>query len=106
LRLGREIGVSFQLLDDLSELAEENVTVHEKEINPFINTFEFALNELQLSHKRLMAITSRHNLIFVNKMLQDYFLSNQKKLLKDFALVEKNIGRDLTNLKKWITSFV
>lgn len=106
LRLGREIGVSFQLLDDLSELAEENVTVHEKEINPFINTFEFALNELQLSHKRLMKITSRHNLTHVNRMLQDYFLSNQKKLLKDFALVEKNIGRDLTNLKNWITSFV
>lgn len=106
LRLGREIGVSFQLLDDLSELAEENVTVHEKEINPFINTPEKALTELRLSHKRLMTITSRHNLIHVNKMLHDYFLSNQKKLLKDYMWVEKNIGGDLSRLKSWITSFV
>jgi geranylgeranyl pyrophosphate synthase len=106
LRLGREIGVSFQLLDDLSELAEENVSAHEKEINPFINSTAKALNELRLSHARLIAITFKHRLTNVEKMLQDYFLTNKEKLLKDFGLIEKNISGDLSHLKNWITSFV
>lgn len=106
LRLGREIGVSFQLLDDLSELAEENVSKHEKEINPFINSTQKALNELRLSHSRLLAIVFKHRLTNVEKMLQDYFRANKEKLLQDFSLVEKNIPGDLSHLKNWITSFV
>lgn len=106
LRLGREIGVSFQLLDDLSELAEENVSKHEKEINPFISNLSFALNELRLSHLRLTAITFKHRLTHIEKMLQEYFKANQENLLKNFNLLEKNIDGDLTYLKNWITSFV
>lgn len=106
LRLGREIGVSFQLLDDLSELAEENVSPHEKEINPFISNLSFALNELRLSHLRLTAITFKHRLTHIEKMLQEYFKANQENLLKNFNLLEKNIDGDLTYLRNWITSFV
>lgn len=106
LRLGREIGVSFQLLDDLSELSEVNVTAHESVINPFIHSLDKALNELHSSHQRLMCIIKKHKLIHAEKMLQDYFLANKTKLLKDFALIEKNISGDLAQLKDWITSFV
>lgn len=106
LRLGREIGVSFQLLDDLNELAEELVSPHEMEINPFINSTEKALNELRMSHLRLTSITFKHRLTHVEKMLEEYFLSNKSKLTKNFALLEKNIKSDLGPLKNWITSFV
>lgn len=106
LRLGREIGVSFQLLDDLNELADETVSVHEKVINPFLNKTEKALNELRLSHSRLQNITFKHRLTHVEEMLKDYFLSNKEKILKDFKIIEKNIGKDLSALKTWITSFV
>lgn len=106
LRLGREIGVSFQLLDDLSELAEENVSPHEKVINPFISNLTFALNELRLSHLRLTAITFKHRLTHIEKMLQAYFKNNQENLLKNFSHLEKNIDGDLSYLKNWITSFV
>lgn len=106
LRLGREIGVSFQLLDDLSELAEENVSKHEKEINPFISNLSFALNELRLSHLRLTAITFKHRLTHVEKMLEDYFKANQENLLKNFTYLEKNLDGDLSYVKNWLTSFV
>jgi geranylgeranyl pyrophosphate synthase len=106
LRLGREIGVSFQLLDDLSELAEENVSPHEKVINPFISNLEFALNELRLSHLRLTAITFKHRLTHIEKMLQEYFKTNQENLLKNFSYLEKNIDGDLSYLRNWVTSFV
>lgn len=106
LRLGREIGVSFQLLDDLSELADAEVSPHEQAINPFINSAEKALNELRLSHLRLTAITFKHRLTNVEKMLLDYFRSNQENLLPKMSVVEKNVGGDTTYLKSFLTSFV
>jgi geranylgeranyl pyrophosphate synthase len=106
LRLGREIGVSFQLLDDLSELAEEEVSPHEKMINPFIKNGEKSLHDLRMSHLRLTNITFKHRLNHVEKMLQEYFLNNQKNLLSKFATLEKNMDGDLSNLKNWLTSFV
>lgn len=106
LRLGREIGVSFQLLDDLSELTEKDVSPHEKAINPFISGGEKALQALEASHLRLRKITSKHNLINVEKMLQEYFKANQNNLQKNFAILEQNMNGDLSKLKNWITSFV
>ncbi|WPU64020.1 polyprenyl synthetase family protein [Peredibacter starrii] len=105
-RLGREIGVSFQLLDDLSDLTETEVSPHEKAINPFISNGEKALNELRLSHMRLTAITFKHRLTHVEKMLQDYFKANQDNLLKKFAIIEQNSGDDLRALREWLTTFV
>lgn len=106
LRLGREIGVSFQLLDDLSDLMETEVSPHEKAINPFISNGERALNELRLSHMRLTSITFKHRLTHVEKMLQDYFKANQDQLLRNFSIIEMNAGGDLKPLHNWITTFV
>lgn len=106
LRLGREIGVSFQLLDDLSELTEKEVSPHEKAINPFISNTNEALNELRLSHQRLTSILFKHHLDHTTNMLQNYFMKNQENLLGNFKTLEKNIGGNLEHLKNWITSFV
>ena len=106
LRLGREIGVSFQLLDDLNELAENVVSEHEQNINPFITTLPVALNELKFSHMRLTSILFKHRLDHVEKMLQDYFKKNQDSLLGGFHFLEKNIQGDLSQLKAWVTSLV
>lgn len=107
LRLGREIGVSFQLLDDLSELAENEVSEHEKLINPFISSTDSALAELQKSHQRLMKILTQHKLSHLEEMLRDYFKKNQQNLLENFVKLENNVGEDkLAGLKNWLTSFV
>lgn len=106
LRLGREIGVSFQLLDDLSELTSMEVSNHEKEINPFITSPQQALRELRLSHLRLTDISFKFKLDHAERMLQDYFEANKEDLLKNFDVIEKNIGRSCGDLKQWITSFV
>jgi geranylgeranyl pyrophosphate synthase len=106
LRLGREIGISFQLLDDLSELTEVDVSTHEKEINPFIREGLKALNELRVSHLRLTSILFKHRLHHTEKMLQSYFKTNQENLLGKFSVLEKNMDGDLSYLRTWITSFV
>lgn len=106
LRLGREIGVSFQLLDDLNELTDEEVSDHEKTINPFLfQPFE-TLKELQVSLKRLKKITHEHKLIHLEKMLNDYFKKNQSNLESKFDVLQRNLAMEnSTSLKEWITTF-
>ncbi len=106
LRLGREIGVSFQLLDDLSELSSRDVSPHEKAINPFISNIEHALRELRHSHLKLTAILFKHRLDHAERMLQDYFKKTQDHLIEEFSTIENNIGKDTEALKNWVTNFV
>jgi geranylgeranyl pyrophosphate synthase len=106
MRMGREIGLSFQLFDDLTELAHTKVSTHEKEINPFIQNGELALKELKDSYQRLRIILSKHHLVNVEKMLNNYFASNQEFLLKNFQHLEDNSENNLNYLKDWLTSFV
>jgi geranylgeranyl pyrophosphate synthase len=107
LRLGREIGVSFQLLDDLSELGESSVSPHEQEINPFLTSPIEALRELKLSHTRLQKIIQNNKLIALKKMLDDYFEKGQKGLKEGLPLLRINLKNDsaLCALEEWITTF-
>ena len=53
-KLGEHMGVAFQLLDDLCELVDEQLSEHEQEVNPWarftqecLNTLSFALNYIE-----------------------------------------------------------
>ncbi|HXH76525.1 MAG TPA: polyprenyl synthetase family protein [Bacteriovoracaceae bacterium] len=107
LRLGREIGVSFQLLDDLSELAEGFISPHEREINPFITSPSEALNELQNSIYRLGTLIKKYKLVHVEKMLGEYFRKSQENLNNGMSMLESNLHEtsSLADLKIWITNF-
>lgn len=97
LRLGREIGVSFQLLDDLTELAEGLVSEHEQEINPFLVYPIEAMRELQLSITRLKSILKKHKLLQLEKMLGDYFKKTQETILKGKETLPATLGLDVFN---------
>lgn len=104
LLLGREIGVSFQLLDDLSELTESTVSPHEKLINPFLFAPQDALKELKKSHDRLQRILKEQKLTHLSSMLAEYFLNMQNGFLKNMSYLEKNVEMK-SELKNWITTF-
>ena len=104
LTLGREIGVSFQLLDDLSELTDEKISPHESQINPFLVSPTDALAALTKSHARLHRILRDHKLTHLEKMLQEYFRGMQTGLLTNMQTLEKNVKMN-SELKAWITSF-
>jgi geranylgeranyl pyrophosphate synthase len=104
-RLGREIGVTFQLLDDLSELLVPEVSSHEREINPFLQNHGEALRELMSSFTTLSRVINKYRLVHLKNMLVEYFKDNEGRLLKNFMFLEKNIAGDHSNLKNCITSF-
>lgn len=108
MRLGREIGVTFQLIDDLSELTDKNVSEHETMINPFIISSHEALRALRASHMRLQTVTFRYRLNHLERMLADYFKNSQANLLSNFENICQNVKEEElhADLKTWITTFV
>lgn len=106
-RLGREIGVTFQLLDDLGELTDQTLSEHEKMINPFIVSPHEAIKALATSHKRLKQLIIQHKLGNLDKMMKSYFKEGQSKLELNFQKVRTHLDRQaLPEIEKWITTFV
>lgn len=102
-RLGREIGVTFQLLDDLNELADEKLSPHEKDINPFLLNRPMAMASFLRSFATLTDLMKKENLTHLNKMLEDYFEDNRKKLCQSSATIEKHLSTNLNeNLKGFL----
>jgi geranylgeranyl pyrophosphate synthase len=105
LRLGREIGLSFQLLDDLNELAEPIVSDHEKEINPFLLNPTLALHELKTSHQRLKQLLNKRHLNQLSKMLLEYFESNRKNMESKLYNLKQHLPENCReDLLVWTTS--
>lgn len=106
LRLGQEIGVTFQLLDDLTELTDLTVSDHENLINPFLLSPREALKRLDDSYSRVRRILAEKNLIHLKRMLDEYFTNSKKKLESAPENIFNNVGEDLrSDLQRWITSF-
>lgn len=102
-RLGREIGVTFQLLDDLNELSDEKLSPHEKDINPFLLNRQMAMTSFLRSFSTLQTLMKKENLTHLNKMLEDYFEDNRKNLRKSSSTIEKHLSTNLSeNLKGFL----
>lgn len=102
-RLGREIGVTFQLLDDLGELTEKNLSPHEKEINPFLLNGTAAVIALLTSYKSLGILLKKEGLTHLNVMLEKYFDTNRHNLQANSSVLTHHLGDSvLTDLKDFI----
>lgn len=78
------LGINFQLIDDLSELAEETLSVHELDVNPWL---KFPKESLLETHKRLIkfeALANDLGLNNTNVIIKEYY----KKML---SIIEPNL---------------
>lgn len=106
LRLGQEIGVTFQLLDDLTELTDPEVSEHENLINPFLLSPNLALKRLDHSYHRVQKIIAQKKLTSLGEMLNEYFLNSKKKLEASPHNIHKNLDENVReDISNWITSF-
>ncbi len=79
-RMGLEIGITFQLLDDLGELTEEKLSPHEKDINPFLLNRQMAMKAFNRSYGNLKRLMEKEQLSHLNVMLNNYFEENRMTL--------------------------
>ncbi len=111
-RLGANLGISFQLIDDLTDLADKEISPHEKEINPFLKwegqSFSFLLKNI-LSIKETLKKNELKNLfqeIYLYLQAMTTVLEkNQTMILshsssKEFKLGFEQLLRDLTSGEK------
>lgn len=90
MKLGHTLGIVFQLLDDLSELGEE-ISSHEKEINPYLKfNHSKVLNELTENISLMNDIVSNRNLKCLKSTIDGYLdrmkgkIESHKNLISNY----------------------
>ncbi len=104
-RMGVEIGITFQLLDDLGELTEEKLSPHERDINPFLLNGPMAMKAFTRSYGNLKRLMEEEKLSHLNTMLTHYFSDNRKILSDKMETLSAHLGKDIsTDLRNFIST--
>ena len=100
LRLGSHIGLTFQLLDDLSECLEQ-LSEHERDVSPFLHFPDESFNLLEKSLNEIQVLRLEHKNTY--KYLNIYLVHMKNKMsegLEDSSsYLVKNLGQDFVSSK-------
>ncbi len=92
-KYSRLLGINFQLIDDLSELAEKELSEHEKDVNPWLHFTQESASETLNGLKKFEALAKELNLPTTNKIVSDYY----KKMLSIIEPAQAVINGHLNN---------
>lgn len=93
-----DLGIIFQLLDDLSELSED-ISDHELEINPYLRfESEEILETVQTRTLRMRKIFDKHQLENTKNFVDTFLIKSQKNLLESQDQIEKVIKKKVTKI--------
>lgn len=90
LRFGEALGISFQLLDDLSE-GTESLGTHEKSVNPFINFPQESLKALAKYLGHIKGDLQHGERSYLKLVLESYFNKMRSIIEKDLNSKESLI---------------
>ncbi|MBC7427094.1 MAG: polyprenyl synthetase family protein [Bacteriovorax sp.] len=88
-KYSRLLGINFQLIDDLSELAEATLSAHELDVNPWLKFPAEALKQTLKGLKDFEAVSGRQKMPNTNKIVSDYY----KKMLSVIEPGVDNINK-------------
>ncbi|MEX1099646.1 MAG: polyprenyl synthetase family protein, partial [Bacteriovoracaceae bacterium] len=98
LELGKIIGVNFQLLDDLAELAQET-SEHEGEVNAFLNyTPTIVVKHICQNNERILQLTKDKRLKLLYTAYSGYIEKTFAKLAQNQKKVLNRTGLTLADL--------
>lgn len=81
MQLGNSMGITFQLIDDLKEVALDEVNEHELSVNPYFHYGEKAVVDcIKKNIKLISKICEQYNLINTQQMFDDY-LKKSKEII-------------------------
>lgn len=100
LRLGKNIGLIFQLLDDLSECNDE-LSEHEQEVSPFLHFSDQAIKQLSFCLSQIKDL--HHDHPQTDLFIKSYLDIMKNKISQGFEHEQthlyKNLGKDFIELK-------
>ena len=94
-RLGHNIGVLFQILDDLTELIDEEISAHELAVNPWLRFKEDCFKELTSGLSKVYETLEEYEMKHLNEMLGLYFKKIDSILRPNLKTVESHVKMDL-----------
>lgn len=95
LRFGSSLGICFQLLDDLSEVTEE-LSHHEKEVNPFLRFPTESINTLEEELGKIQNELAKDH-PFLNQVIKGYFDKMRSIIEKDIKAEDSFILKNMTD---------
>lgn len=90
-KYSRLLGVNFQLIDDLSELVETELSQHEKDVNPWIHFPTEVYNETLRGLRQFIELSKDLNLSSTDLIVRNYY----KKMLSIIIPNKNNIDKHL-----------
>ncbi|MBT7609818.1 MAG: hypothetical protein HN576_08680 [Bacteriovoracaceae bacterium] len=92
-RIGEDLGLLFQFFDDLSELVDEQLTKHEKEVNPWLYYSDNSLNRTIKSLERTLELINKYELYHIQLVICEY-LTKMKNVFKiNESIILKHIKK-------------
>jgi geranylgeranyl pyrophosphate synthase len=95
-RLGHSIGIVFQILDDLTELVDDELSAHEQSVNPWLSSFSTScfdtiINELE----RINTTLETYELVATKDVLANYFSKIEKLVISGKENIKKHSRMDI-----------
>lgn len=94
-KFSKLLGINFQLIDDLSELAEEQLSEHEISVNPWLHHPEAAHAELTKNLKHFNALASELKLSKTNKIVSEYYKKMLSIITSKQVMIEKHLNKKI-----------
>jgi geranylgeranyl pyrophosphate synthase len=85
------LGINFQLIDDLSELSEENLNIHETAINPWLHHTEETYLETIKSLRKFNQLNSELKLSNTNKIISQYYQKMLSIIVSNQMIIQKHL---------------
>jgi geranylgeranyl pyrophosphate synthase len=90
-KFSKLLGINFQLIDDLCELSEQDLSVHESDVNPWLHHTELTYKETILSLKNFNQLSLELKLPNTNKIIIEYYEKMHSIITKNQVTIEKHL---------------
>jgi geranylgeranyl pyrophosphate synthase len=97
-RLGESMGLSFQFLDDFTELTERELPEHELRVNPWLQKEEQSLNFLMGHLDRVHELS--HELPATKAVLGSYYQKMENKIESGAAAIKEHLNGSDQSIQK------
>lgn len=94
-KYSRLLGINFQLIDDLSELAEETLTAHEMDVNPWLLQTEIAYQSTLASLEAFNQLSLDLALPETNKIIKDYYQKMHSIITSKRDVIEMHLNKKI-----------
>lgn len=94
-KFSRLLGINFQLIDDLSELSEENLSLHETAVNPWLLRPEQTYLETIKSLEKFNHLSLELKLTNTNKIITEYYQKMLSIITVNQVTIEKHLNKKI-----------